>query len=581
MANIPTQLNNPGDLKDPATGQFRQFASPQEGFQALKNDLSAKMTGNTSTGLGPNSTLLDFAKVYAPASDKNDPLQYAKNIASKIGAGISDKISNFKLDEFAGAVAHAEGYVAPSAGSQMSVHDFAAKIKQKYPAYQNVDDQTLVQKIIAKYPTYKTQVDASGLPDSSQSYNPKPFSSGGQFSFNTTGTPNANSPAPQDQGLGAQLSGRMGQAGQALSDAGSGKINPVSGILQAVGAGAGAIGDVVGAGIGLIPGAKQAESAVGGAVAQIPGVQQGVQAYQGWAQQHPEMAGDLGAVGNIVQAVPVLKGAGLVARSVGKAISKDVLSNVVSDIMPNLTGKAAAKSAGQGGLVKSGILGTVSRVPTTAETNIAKAVAENVPGFDKLATFTDKVNATRGAIAKLATDLKSGVIASGKDRIYPFKELASRISGLVPPTSIYSDSGLENVYGRLKTAALQIAKKNGGNVSSLLDTRQEFDQLLNKEFPNLYSSDRMTPLRVGVKDIRDAITNFTEEKLPPGFGLKEKLQVQSKLFDAVDGMSAKAAKEEGGNAVGRAAARHPYIAKTVGTLAKYGAIATGLHELIP
>lgn len=43
----------------------------------------------------------------------------------------------------------------------ISVTDFAAKIKAKYPQYQNVDDTTLTQKIVEKYPVYKGQVDLS------------------------------------------------------------------------------------------------------------------------------------------------------------------------------------------------------------------------------------------------------------------------------------------------------------------------------------------------------------------------------------------------------------------------------------
>jgi hypothetical protein len=40
----------------------------------------------------------------------------------------------------------------------MDTSTFAQKIKAKYPAYQNVDDATLVTKFIEKYPVYKSQV---------------------------------------------------------------------------------------------------------------------------------------------------------------------------------------------------------------------------------------------------------------------------------------------------------------------------------------------------------------------------------------------------------------------------------------
>ena len=40
----------------------------------------------------------------------------------------------------------------------MDTTTFAQKIKAKYPAYQAVDDATLVNKFLEKYPVYKSQV---------------------------------------------------------------------------------------------------------------------------------------------------------------------------------------------------------------------------------------------------------------------------------------------------------------------------------------------------------------------------------------------------------------------------------------
>ena len=175
MSNIPTQNNNPGDLKDPATGQFQTFASPEEGFSALTNDLQDKINGNTSTGLNGDSTLSDFASVWAPDSDNNNSAQYAANLAKKLGVTTDTPISKLsgRLDDFASAIADNEGYQGPRVlGSttqtpdastiKMSPTDFAEKIKAKYPQYANVDDNTLTQKVLAKYPQYASAVDTSG-----------------------------------------------------------------------------------------------------------------------------------------------------------------------------------------------------------------------------------------------------------------------------------------------------------------------------------------------------------------------------------------------------------------------------------
>lgn len=110
VASTPAVTNNnPGNLKDPKTGQFMQFPSSQAGFIALQQDLYAKGTGATTTGLGPNSTLAQFAATYAPASDGNDPTAYAKNVAATLGVSTSAKLSSLvsdptMLQKFANAV---------------------------------------------------------------------------------------------------------------------------------------------------------------------------------------------------------------------------------------------------------------------------------------------------------------------------------------------------------------------------------------------------------------------------------------------------------------------------------------------
>lgn len=110
--NIPTQNQNPGDIKNPQTGQILSFNSLPEGQAALYNDLTSKMTGTSKTGLNGNSNLVDFSKVYAPASDNNDPLQYAANLANKLGVSPDTKIGTLmpRIDDFANAISSNEGY---------------------------------------------------------------------------------------------------------------------------------------------------------------------------------------------------------------------------------------------------------------------------------------------------------------------------------------------------------------------------------------------------------------------------------------------------------------------------------------
>ncbi len=108
--NIPTRTNNPGDLKDPSTGSFKQFSDPKEGYAALLNDLHSKQMGTTTTGLGPSSTLADFAKTYAPESDNNNSAKYAADLANQMGVRPDSQLKELDLGKWADAVAKNEGY---------------------------------------------------------------------------------------------------------------------------------------------------------------------------------------------------------------------------------------------------------------------------------------------------------------------------------------------------------------------------------------------------------------------------------------------------------------------------------------
>lgn len=110
MNTVADRNNNPGNIKDPSTGQFRTFQTPQEGYAALLNDLQIKQSGRSQTGLKPESTLADFARTYAPSSDKNNPAQYTANLANIMKVRPDTKLHELNLGAWADAIARAEGY---------------------------------------------------------------------------------------------------------------------------------------------------------------------------------------------------------------------------------------------------------------------------------------------------------------------------------------------------------------------------------------------------------------------------------------------------------------------------------------
>jgi hypothetical protein len=89
---------NPGNLRptDPSQARdesnYRVFDTFVVGYLALQWDLLAKVTGHTMHDLNIDSTIMDFANVWAPSSDNNQPYQYAIGVAHWMSKALSAPI---------------------------------------------------------------------------------------------------------------------------------------------------------------------------------------------------------------------------------------------------------------------------------------------------------------------------------------------------------------------------------------------------------------------------------------------------------------------------------------------------------
>lgn len=279
----------------------------------------------------------------------------------------------------------------------------------------------------------------------------------------------------------------------------------------------------------------------------------------GTAQTGDPVQGAEIGLGSVVGKRILGKGAEAVSSSPEKTTA--AITDMVS---PKLTAKETAEALANRGGTKDGPLGAIKLNEDPEGKRLADAIQEHVPGFSPKKTLVENINATREAVGKLASDLKDRVVASGQDRIYSFKELGSALKAVPKPTLLVGD--LEKVYGNVVSKAMEIARSNGGKVSDLFQARKEFDDFVSREFPNLYSSDTLTPMRSAIKGIRNAMTDFTAEHLPEDVGLRDSLTSQSRLLDAIENMSSKAAsgadKEIGTNIIDRATSalkNHPVI----------------------
>jgi hypothetical protein len=82
--------HNPGNLRSSiyqvgTVNNFAVFKNDWIGWIAFQHDIMQKARGNTSTGLGPKSTISDLIYKWAPPSDNNNTEAYIKSVEAKSG----------------------------------------------------------------------------------------------------------------------------------------------------------------------------------------------------------------------------------------------------------------------------------------------------------------------------------------------------------------------------------------------------------------------------------------------------------------------------------------------------------------
>lgn len=321
-----------------------------------------------------------------------------------------------------------------------------------------------------------------------------------------------------------------------------------------------------------------------GVIAQHPVAKFASKEYGKFKEANPRAAKNVESVASIGSLIPeagalaetyqlgkgLIKGvAKPVARGIGIKTAQE-LDPVVNLVTPELSTKETITAIKKGQTQKTGLLGKIT-VKQTEPTEIANAVRKVV---DPDATITENVTNVFNALGKEAETLKTRVVAANHP--YTFKELNSRINKLEKPILITSDATLNNAYNKVRNAAMQIAKNEGGTVADLLESRKKFDNFVNDQFPNLYTSEKLTPMKKAITDIRKEMNKFAGDNLPKGFGFQDSLDLQSTFYDAIDNMSPKAVKEIGTNAVGRTLEKVPNVVKDTVKASAVGGVLKGL-----
>jgi len=112
-APLSVRNSNPGNMRDPATGDFVQFASPQEGLAAMQSDLSMKLSGQSPImreryGAGYTPTLENVISTWAPPSE-NDTRAYIENVSRETGISPTQPLTLADVGRIAPAMVRQEG----------------------------------------------------------------------------------------------------------------------------------------------------------------------------------------------------------------------------------------------------------------------------------------------------------------------------------------------------------------------------------------------------------------------------------------------------------------------------------------
>jgi hypothetical protein len=120
---LSVRNNNPGNLRG-ADGNFRNFASAEEGMRAMEGDLRAKVSGNSPAmkgrlGEGYSPTIRNIISVYAPSSE-NDTAAYIKTVSAESGIAPDVPLTEADVAKIMPAMIKVEGgqsaaqYFAPT-----------------------------------------------------------------------------------------------------------------------------------------------------------------------------------------------------------------------------------------------------------------------------------------------------------------------------------------------------------------------------------------------------------------------------------------------------------------------------------
>ncbi len=265
-------------------------------------------------------------------------------------------------------------------------------------------------------------------------------------------------------------------------------------------------------------------------------------------------------------------------KTLGKsALERDTLNieskatkNALDIVKPKLTPteEAAAKAQGRGST--KGILKKIVEIkPSAREIEMGNVAKE--AGVKSSNTFDDNIMKMKEYQKTSAQKVRLGL--KNSDAIWNKNELKGVLNKIEKPISLTQpDLPIAN---KLKSGILKLVDKAVKSPDGILDVRQQFDDLIEKNFgKKIFAKD--DPKGILIRNYRQALNKFAESKIPDGelsdgSTVTAELRKQTLLYDAIDNVAAKAPKEgESANPIVQKiktfAKKHPIVTGAAGAL---------------
>jgi hypothetical protein len=232
----------------------------------------------------------------------------------------------------------------------------------------------------------------------------------------------------------------------------------------------------------------------------------------------------------------------------GKVVEQNKQNFLEKLVRPEQTKAIKEAQVGRTSEVGTGIFKKSKITPTAQEANSIKAVSE-IPNVSAKNTYQQNFNIIKDYNVKQAEKLVSDI--SKNDFAIPKKETISRLNKakitLSESPTITGDA--VKTADKLLAKANKLVLENDGTGSGLLKVRKAYDAWVETQRPNVFDAKAENAFTLANREVRNTLNTLLDEKAP-NLGIKQSLQKQSALYNAMDNIKPKAAFEAD-SAIGR------------------------------